>query len=545
MEGSIAPLPDLVELCRRHDAVLMVDDSHATGVLGEHGRGTAEHFGLVGEIDIITSTLGKALGGAAGGFVAGSAAVCDYLTQRARPQLFSNALPPTVAASALASVEYLEAHPERVATLRDQCRATSADRLLELGFKPLPGETPIIPVILGETAAAIRMSELLLGRGRVRHRLRLSGGAAGPGARALPDLGGPHPRRSRPGARRVRQGRVGSCSSSETDPGQRTRGSSAEALATSAAVPARYLSSLDPTPPNWPRPCTSTPSDGWGRPASRLDKLQRSKRLAGLTAPPPFPRFPATSRILTDRADCGRGSRQDPPGADTLRRQSVMRMSSEASPAPRWCWPWGRPRSRPRQPGNGNFQWYVGGQGGVTFFKTPTQGRAGIPTFGGHTLIVAKRTGLMLSVDEGVGSDETSSPTPTAAACQTRHVQRHPQVLRDADGLPDPLGRPAVPRRRLRHPARRESVAGQLGRLPERRQRARLVRLRQLPRRHPVPGRPLHGLRPVPDHHQPARRRRSPRSRRDGARGRLGCWTARPTRSAAAFASASAAPARA
>ena len=164
MEGSIAPLPDLVELCRRHEAVLVVDDSHATGVLGAHGRGTAEHYGLVGEVDLISSTLGKALGGAAGGFVAGSAAVCDYLTQRARPQLFSNALPPTVAASALASVEYLEAHPERVATLR--ANATYfRQRLLELGFKPLPGETPIIPVILGETSAAIRMSELLLAEG--------------------------------------------------------------------------------------------------------------------------------------------------------------------------------------------------------------------------------------------------------------------------------------------------------------------------------------------------------------------------------------------
>ena len=164
MEGSIAPLPDLVELCRRHEAVLVVDDSHATGVLGAHGRGTAEHYGLIGEVDIITSTLGKALGGAAGGFVAGSAAVCDYLTQRARPQLFSNALPPTVAASALASVEYLEAHPERVATLRSNA-GYFRERLLELGFKPLPGETPIIPVILGETSAAIRMSELLLAEG--------------------------------------------------------------------------------------------------------------------------------------------------------------------------------------------------------------------------------------------------------------------------------------------------------------------------------------------------------------------------------------------
>jgi glycine C-acetyltransferase len=164
MEGSIAKVPGLVELCRKHDAVLVVDDSHGTGVLGKHGRGTAEHFDLVGEVDIITSTLGKALGGAAGGFVAASAAVCDYLTQRARPQLFSNALPPTVAASALASVEYLEAHPERVATLRENA-TYFRDQLLALGFRPLPGETPIIPVILGETAAAIRMSELLLAEG--------------------------------------------------------------------------------------------------------------------------------------------------------------------------------------------------------------------------------------------------------------------------------------------------------------------------------------------------------------------------------------------
>jgi glycine C-acetyltransferase len=164
MEGAIAKLPDLVEICRKHGAVLVVDDSHATGVLGATGRGTAEHFGLVGEIDIITSTLGKALGGAAGGFAAASAAVCDYLTQRARPQLFSNALPPTVAASALASVEHLEAHPELVTRLRDNARYFR-EQLLALGFKPHPGETPIIPVILGETAAAIRMSELLLTEG--------------------------------------------------------------------------------------------------------------------------------------------------------------------------------------------------------------------------------------------------------------------------------------------------------------------------------------------------------------------------------------------
>lgn len=164
MEGAIAKLPDLVEICRKHGAVLVVDDSHATGVLGATGRGTAEHFNMVGDIDIITSTLGKALGGAAGGFVAASAAVCDYLTQRARPQLFSNALPPTVAASALASVKYLEAHPERVTTLRDNAKYFR-EQLLALGFKPHPGETPIIPVILGETAAAIQMSNMLLEEG--------------------------------------------------------------------------------------------------------------------------------------------------------------------------------------------------------------------------------------------------------------------------------------------------------------------------------------------------------------------------------------------
>jgi glycine C-acetyltransferase len=164
MEGAIADLPGLLEVCRRHQAVLVLDDSHATGVLGATGRGTAEHFGLLGQVDIITSTLGKALGGAAGGFVAGSEALCDYLTQRARPQLFTNALPATVAASALAAVTYLEAHPERVATLRENA-GYFRDQLLGLGFKPLPGETPIIPVIVGETADAIRMSELLLEEG--------------------------------------------------------------------------------------------------------------------------------------------------------------------------------------------------------------------------------------------------------------------------------------------------------------------------------------------------------------------------------------------
>jgi len=119
---------------------------------------------VVGEVDIITSTLGKALGGAAGGFVAGPAALCDMLTQRSRPQLFSNALAPTIAASALASVEFIEAHPERVTRLHENAKHFRAS-LIEAGLKPLDGETPIVPIIVGETAAAIQMSEMLLNEG--------------------------------------------------------------------------------------------------------------------------------------------------------------------------------------------------------------------------------------------------------------------------------------------------------------------------------------------------------------------------------------------
>ncbi|HEV8266303.1 MAG TPA: glycine C-acetyltransferase [Gemmatimonadales bacterium] len=164
MEGDVAKLPDIVALARRYDAIVAVDDSHATGVLGKTGRGTAEHYGMLGQVDIITSTLGKALGGAAGGFTAGPAPLADYLTQRSRPQLFSNALPPTVAGSALAAVRYVESHPALVTALHDNARYFR-EQLLALGFKPLPGDTPIVPVILGETAKAIEMSELLLAEG--------------------------------------------------------------------------------------------------------------------------------------------------------------------------------------------------------------------------------------------------------------------------------------------------------------------------------------------------------------------------------------------
>ena len=164
MEGDLARLPEIVELARRHDAIVLVDDSHGTGVMGATGRGVAEHFGLLGEIDVITSTLGKALGGAAGGFVASSREVVDVLAQRSRPQLFSNAIPPSVACGALRAVQIVREQPELVARLHDNT-ATLRRRLRDAGFDPLDGEGAIVPIIIGKTADAIAFSERLLDEG--------------------------------------------------------------------------------------------------------------------------------------------------------------------------------------------------------------------------------------------------------------------------------------------------------------------------------------------------------------------------------------------
>jgi glycine C-acetyltransferase len=164
MEGDLARVPDILELARAHNAAVILDDSHGTGVMGATGRGVAEHFGVLGEVDVLTSTLGKSLGGAAGGFVASSAAVCDVLAQRSRPQLFSNALPPTVACSARRAIEVLEANPALVDKLRANTRYFR-ERLQEIGYQPLEGEAAIIPIIVGETAFAIRISQRLLEEG--------------------------------------------------------------------------------------------------------------------------------------------------------------------------------------------------------------------------------------------------------------------------------------------------------------------------------------------------------------------------------------------
>ena len=161
MEGEMAKLPALVEMCRARDAVLVVDDSHGTGVLGERGRGTMEELGVHGEVDVVTSTLGKAMGGAVGGFVAGPAAVVDILRQRSRPYLFSNAVPPMVAAAALEAFDLLDEEPGRVQRLRDNT-AHFRESLRERGFDVPEGIHPVVPVIVEETPLAIRMSGELL-----------------------------------------------------------------------------------------------------------------------------------------------------------------------------------------------------------------------------------------------------------------------------------------------------------------------------------------------------------------------------------------------
>lgn len=164
MEGDLAPLPDLVALCRQHGAFLVVDDSHATGVLGEQGRGTAEHFGLIGEVDAVTGTLGKALGGAVGGFVAGSADLARVLRRHARPYIFSNPVPPAVAHGALCAIQRLRQDPALLRRLRE-VTGRLRDGLSGLGLEVLDGQSAIIPCIVGEESRARQLGAALLDRG--------------------------------------------------------------------------------------------------------------------------------------------------------------------------------------------------------------------------------------------------------------------------------------------------------------------------------------------------------------------------------------------
>jgi glycine C-acetyltransferase len=164
MDGTLAPLAEICALAEKHKALVMVDDSHAVGFMGVNGRGTHEHAGVMGRVDVLTGTLGKALGGASGGYTAGPKAVIDLLRQRSRPYLFSNSVPPVVAAATIESLKILQQSNELVERLRANT-TFFRQRMTELGLNILPGEHPIVPVMIGDAARAARMAEHLLSRG--------------------------------------------------------------------------------------------------------------------------------------------------------------------------------------------------------------------------------------------------------------------------------------------------------------------------------------------------------------------------------------------
>jgi glycine C-acetyltransferase len=164
MEGSLAPLPEIIELTREYDAFLVVDESHGTGVLGKTGRGTPEELGVFGKIDAYTSTLGKALGGSHGGFTTGPKVLVEYLRQKSRPYLFSNTLPPAVVMGSIAAIDLLQRDTSFITRLHENTRHFR-EGLTARGVRVREGIHPIVPIMIGDTAKAIAMSKELLGRG--------------------------------------------------------------------------------------------------------------------------------------------------------------------------------------------------------------------------------------------------------------------------------------------------------------------------------------------------------------------------------------------
>jgi glycine C-acetyltransferase len=164
MDGYLAPLGRICELAERHGAMVMVDDSHAVGVLGEGGRGTPTLHGVADRVDVVTGTLGKALGGASGGYVSGRAEIVELLRQRSRPYLFSNSLAPPIAAASLVALDLIESSDDLRARLAENT-AWLRSEMESAGFDVLPGEHPIVPVIVGDAALATKMADALLERG--------------------------------------------------------------------------------------------------------------------------------------------------------------------------------------------------------------------------------------------------------------------------------------------------------------------------------------------------------------------------------------------
>ena len=164
MDGYVAPLGEICDLAERYQAMVMVDDSHAVGFVGARGRGTPELHDVTDRVDIVTGTLGKALGGASGGYTSGRREIIDLLRQRSRPYLFSNSVAPAVAGASLKVLDLLESGDDLRARLRENT-AWFRQRMTSLGFDILPGDHPIVPIMIGDAAAATRMADLLLGKG--------------------------------------------------------------------------------------------------------------------------------------------------------------------------------------------------------------------------------------------------------------------------------------------------------------------------------------------------------------------------------------------
>ena len=164
MHGDLAPLPEICDLCEKYEAILAVDDSHATGFIGKTGRGTHEHFDVMGRVDIITSTLGKALGGASGGFTAANRETVELLRQRSRPYLFSNSLPPPIVAAGVRVLDLIDAEPERVARSQSNT-ARFRQSMTDAGFAIAPGVHPIVPIMLGDERRTMEMADAMNERG--------------------------------------------------------------------------------------------------------------------------------------------------------------------------------------------------------------------------------------------------------------------------------------------------------------------------------------------------------------------------------------------
>ncbi|GAB4123139.1 MAG: glycine C-acetyltransferase [Acidobacteriota bacterium] len=164
MHGDLAPLPGICDLAERFDALVMIDECHATGFLGETGRGTPEYFGVQGRIDVITSTLGKAVGGASGGFTTGRREIVELLRQRSRPYLFSNSVAPPVVAASLKALELIDAHPELRQRLWENTRYFRQE-MSSRGFRIQEGIHPIVPIMIGDEQLTVKMAQLLNQRG--------------------------------------------------------------------------------------------------------------------------------------------------------------------------------------------------------------------------------------------------------------------------------------------------------------------------------------------------------------------------------------------